>query len=361
VKVVIVVRGLYGDDAVGIDVLQQYLALKEKGFDACMYADNFAPNLAHYNIVTRNQLNDIIADGNNLVLYHHCLFWPYGQEIIENSHARIFMRHHSVTPSAFFEPYCEINLGLARLGRLQSESLVRSGRITHYLATSPYTMRELVDYGAHAGTVSVAPPFHKIDSFGALPLQPDIPGGTDPDMVNVLFVGRVAPNKGHRYLIETMRTYRERFDGNIRLTIIGKLDPQLHSYYTELRALTALYDLSDTVFFTKQVTFEELHAYYASSTVFLCMSEHEGFCVPVVESQFHRLPVIALDRCAVKETIGQDQLIFEDLDYETFAAAIHVVATDAKTRDFLTEKGYENYLKYETPRLKKNFIEIMGR
>ena len=75
--------------------------------------------------------------------------------------------------------------------------------------------------------------------------------------------------------------------------------------------------------FHQKVDLKTLHTLYKYSTVFLLLSEHEGFCVPILEAQYHNLPIVAWDQCAVGETLGSGQLLFQDCDYDSFAIAAH--------------------------------------
>jgi glycosyltransferase involved in cell wall biosynthesis len=358
-SILIIARAIYEGDAVGIDVLQQYRLLKENGFDVYMYAEIASAKLSNA-IIQKNQLNDILNNGNNDVIYHHCVFWPQGENIIRAAESRVFMRYHSVTPSSFFEPYCEVESGVAALGEMQTKRLIQSGKIHHYIATSMFTKNDLKRHGAGDGDITVVPPFHTVDDFGNAKPGKRALKETNNGKINVLFVGRLAPNKGHRHLIETVRAYTELYDRDIRLLMVGRIGARLHPYYSELKRMVAYYNLSDLVSFKKGVSFEDLHAYYSSCDLFLVMSEHEGFCVPIIEAQYHRVPVIALDRCAVGDTLGKEQLIFKDPDYITFACAVHSVSHDDKVRQYLVEKGYNNYLKYNLPDLGKQLLALFS-
>ncbi len=186
-------------------------------------------------------------------------------------------------------------------------------------------------------------------------------------VLNLLFVGRVAPNKGHVHLIETIRRYKEVYGNNIHLNIIGSIACELKGYYKELKELINDYDLNDMISFYDHVTFEQLNTFYATADLFLLMSEHEGFCVPILEAQYHNVPIIALDRAAVKETLGDEQLIYEKIDYDIFASAIYTLTTDKEMHTYLAKQGYNNFLKYEGDKIAElmlasvqNIIETKG-
>ncbi|NIR26507.1 MAG: glycosyltransferase, partial [Gammaproteobacteria bacterium] len=112
---------------------------------------------------------------------------------------------------------------------------------------------------------------------------------------NVLFVGRVSPNKGHVHLMNTVLYYRMLFDDNIRLVIAGHVSPHLTKYYAHLLRMARSLGISKNVEFWGKVTTRQLASLYRESDAYLLLSEHEGFCVPILEAQSQGLPVIAYD------------------------------------------------------------------
>jgi glycosyltransferase involved in cell wall biosynthesis len=158
-----------------------------------------------------------------------------------------------------------------------------------------------------------------------------------------LTVGRVVPNKGHSHLIQTIRNYVNFFGPEVQLHIIGSLSMQDKRYYYELERLINRFHLGEQIIFHQNVNFDQMHTYYSVCDAFLMMSEHEGFCVPIAEAQFHELPVIALDRGGIAETLGANQLLLKEADYDLFAVALHRITKDQPLKDQLTTTGTQNY------------------
>ena len=118
---------------------------------------------------------------------------------------------------------------------------------------------------------------------------------------NLLFVGRIIPNKKIDDLIRVFAVYQRYVDPRSRLLLVG--DYRGHErYYDGCRRWSGGFDL-DEVVFTGQVDDDDLLAYYSVADLFLCLSEHEGFCVPLVEAMIFGLPVMAYDAGAVRETL----------------------------------------------------------
>jgi glycosyltransferase involved in cell wall biosynthesis len=360
-KVLIMYSHITDGDAVGIDVLQEYLALKENGLDAHVYADTFEDYLSPY-MIPEIELNKIITGNDaSVIIYHHANYWERGEYLLKGAKVKVFMKYHNITLPDFFRKYDGVTSVLCEKGRVQTERLIKSGIFSHFIADSEYNARELYRYGAPREKVSILPPFHKIEEFRNVTLNIHLVTKLTADStINVLFVGRMAPNKGHKHLVETIREYTQLYDNKIRLIIVGGQDPRLSNYQSEITKLISLYNLSDIVSLTNRVTFEDLYTYYATADIFLLMSEHEGFCVPILEAQYNKVPIIALNRCAVKETIGAEQIVLDDPDYSLFAGSIRTVVTDQEIKNYLVKKGYENYLKYEKHRLSEKLIKFIN-
>ncbi len=175
--------------------------------------------------------------------------------------------------------------------------------------------------------------------------------------MNVLFVGRIAPDMGHRHMIYTAFYYKLLFGENVRFIFAGGLDPNLQSHYDDMKRLSVSLGVDDIVTFTEQKSLEQLKSYYLGSHVFLIMSEHEGFCASVLEAQKFKVPIVALNRCAVKGTAGENALIDDNIDYETFASAIDTVYDMSDARRFMVDEGYKNFLIYKKEHLRKKLIK----
>jgi glycosyltransferase involved in cell wall biosynthesis len=149
---------------------------------------------------------------------------------------------------------------------------------------------------------------------------------------NVLFVGRIIPNKRIEDLVAAFAAYRRR-EPRSRLLLVG--DYRGHErYYARLRerAVALGLSLADDVVFTGHLEHDDLLACYAASHLFLCLSEHEGFCVPLLEAMVFGLPVVAGDAGAVRETLGGAGVLLEDRDPETVAEVLARLRPDGELR-----------------------------
>ena len=154
----------------------------------------------------------------------------------------------------------------------------------------------------------------------------------DDGRTNVLFVGRVVPNKRHDDLIRLASYWKRFISPDLRLVLVGKR-PRRREYMDALQSLFYEEGFAPSeVLFTGHVEHDDLLACYGAAHVFVSMSEHEGFGVPLVESMLMRVPVVAYRCTAVGDTLGGAGLQFEEKRLAPMAEAAHLVATDATVR-----------------------------
>jgi glycosyltransferase involved in cell wall biosynthesis len=276
----------------------------------------------------------------------------------------VVVKYHNITPPHFYLPY-DLDATIAcERGVTQTHWLAsHHGRIERFVADSSFNAEELVALGVPAAKVLVAEPFAPLEEYARAQVVPAVAeriAAAGDDVVNVLFVGRCAPNKGHKHLLRTLDALIEATGGRARLHLVGALSPSLQRYYDELTAFVARRRLGAFVAVHGSVDGDVLRTYFDACDVFLCQSEHEGFCVPILEAQVHGLPVIALARAAVPATLGPGQLVHDEPDPEWFAAACARVCGDATLRAMLTVRGRENAARYETPVLAQRFMAALG-
>jgi glycosyltransferase involved in cell wall biosynthesis len=145
--------------------------------------------------------------------------------------------------------------------------------------------------------------------------------------MNVLFVGRIAPNKRQDQLMCLFDYYYRKISSAARLYLVGN-DKSSPEYRMELEELRLGLTAREHIVFTGKVTDEELFAYYHAADVFVCASEHEGFCLPLIEAMAFGIPVLAFDAAAVPETLGNSGLLFNKWDLPSIAEHITLLQND---------------------------------
>ncbi len=231
--------------------------------------------------------------------------------------------YHNVTPAAFFAPF---DAGLCRMaseGRRELATLV--GRVDVALGVSEFNRRELEAMGFDdTGVLPLAVNTARLTNARRLPALERL---LDDGLANILFVGRLAPNKKIEDHIRLAEVYKRYVDAHYRFIFVGRTNA-VPRYYAAIRALVNEYRmLPERFWFTGPVTDDELAAYYRHAHAYVSLSEHEGFCAPLVEAMAMDVPILAYAAAAVPDTLGGAGVSFapKDLEYaaELLARAIY--------------------------------------
>jgi len=262
--------------------------------------------------------------------------------------------YHNITPPQFFFPW-EAHIGVELdHGRQQIPVLAQGTDLA--FCDSAYNESELVEYG-YPKTV-VAPIFVDYASFDA---------GCDERLLDSLqstkrgadwlFVGRVSPNKCQHDIVKAFAAYRRLHDPHARLTLVG--GSSSHAYETAITEYAAALGIGHAVTLAGSVSQQALAAHFRTADVFVCLSEHEGFCVPLLEAMHHRVPVVAYGASAVPETLAGGGLLLADKSPVSVAAAVDRVVHDAALRAALVEAGQQRLEDFSTERVKARWIEAI--
>ena len=180
--------------------------------------------------------------------------------------------------------------------------------------------------------------------------------------VNLLTVGGVRPNKGHAALIEAFATYLHHFNNKARLFIVGSEDKSFATYKSSLREMIEAWHVGTHVVFTGQVSDDSLKAYYLLADVLLMTSEHEGFCVPLVEAMAMKVPIVAYASTAIPETVQDAGLIWEQRDPFLLAQSIESLLTDETAKMALLSRGSRRYEeRFSNRAIAEQFLETTAR
>ena len=153
---------------------------------------------------------------------------------------------------------------------------------------------------------------------------------SDDGCFNVLFVGRVVPNKRHDKLLQVFHDFQHDVEPRSRLVIAGSSSGQ-EAYKSLLLGSVHTLELK-RVLMTEFISAAELNACYATASAFVCMSEHEGFCAPLLEAMAWDVPVFADAQAAIPETLAGAGVLFHGADSATIAETIGKVARDPALR-----------------------------
>jgi len=236
--------------------------------------------------------------------------------------------YHNVTPPAFFAPFDAGITALTSRGRAELDTLV--DRVDLALGVSEYNRQELEDVGFEP--TGIMPLLIDTARLTTAPAVPALERMLQDGLVNILFVGRIAPNKKIEDHIRLAEQYKRYVDVYYRFIFVGRCDA-VPRYYDAVRGLITEYRmLSDRFWFPGPASNAELGAYYRNAHAYVSLSEHEGFCVPLVEAMSMDVPVLAYGAAAVPETLGGAGVCFAPKDLEFAAELLGALVYDLPFR-----------------------------
>ena len=348
-----VIPTLASRDAIGGHVMQLRDLLRSHGYRSDIYYGNASPDRLDEGFpVTR--LGDRPTAGR--VLLYQLSIGSGVADIFRERPERKFVNYHNITPADLLEAWLPAVGEEVRWGRNQLRDLAP---VTEFaIADSGFNEQELQAAG-YASTTTVPLLIDPVDFTGsadpalAARLARQRSGGG----ADLLFIGKVSPHKGQHDLVKALAAYRRLYDPQARLHIVGSAISD--EYRDAVVRFADELGLAEAVEMAGSVTHEELIAYYESCDVFLCLSNHEGFCVPLLESMYHRLPIVSYANSAVPETVGQAGLILPDKEPARVAAAIHRVVEDAHLRTELAAAASDRVAWFALPRVKDGFVAAL--
>ncbi len=356
IRTVIMHQTVTTHDAIGNDIEKMYKILS-----GSMECRVFAENPLNQNVkyIDLEMLKKVASESENVLIYHHSIVWKLGEEILKQAKCRIIIKYHNITPAEFFLPYDSRCAELCKRGREQTIRLQQLFPDAFWLSDSAYNQTELEFVNDEKK--GICAPFHVIDDWmnDTSPDATVLENIVHDKRLNILFVGRIAPNKGHLFMLEVLRCYVDNYGSDIILRIVGKRDQALSKYNSEIEERIDSYGLRSNVKFIGELTDETLLSYYAASDAFLCVSEHEGFCVPILEAQRCLLPIVARGLAAVPDTIGTQQIVLGE-DPKQYAAALHELYCQEPFVDAVRALGMDNYKQYDMPHLEMKFKHYMN-
>ena len=312
----------YGD-AIGNEVLGIQRALRRAGFDSEIIVETADPRLEDLTVDYRDMVDEVREDD---LLIHHFSLGSRASRTAFALPSRMMLIYHNITPPEYFlgvhdQLVRQCYYGRRELGPYRS-------RCELALGDSEFNRQELEALGfPRTAVLPVVPDFSHL----SLPPDTRVFDAYDDDWTNLLFVGRVIPNKRPDNLIRFFHAYKTRYNAKSRLIIAGSYGG-FEGYLAQLHALIGALGVPD-VHITGQVTNEELTAYYDVADLFLSASEHEGYCVPLIEAFYKRIPVVALAATAVPATLDGGGIMYSSPDAAAVAAIIDRVVTSPDLED----------------------------
>ena len=312
----------YGD-AIGHEVLGIQRVLRGAGYESEIFVETADRRLEHLTTDYREMVGAIAPED---VLIHH---FSIGSRASRTAYAlpgRMALVYHNITPPEYFIGVHKDLVKLCFRGRRELTAYIPRCELA--LGDSEYNRQELEHLGfAHTGVLPVVPDFAHLD----LPPNTMTSDRFDDGWTNVMFVGRVIPNKKFEDVIRAFHVYRTKHNPRSRLLLVGSYSG-FERYLTMLNGLVARLGTPD-VHFLGHVSNEELTALYDVADLFLCGSEHEGFCVPLIEAFYKQVPVMAFAATAVPATMDGGGVLYDTKDPFEIARVMAAILDDGDVED----------------------------
>ena len=319
-------------DAVSNDAVAIKKVLSQMGYESRIYAENIHPKMhgqaRFYHKMERMRKDDVL-------IYHNST----GTEMtfdFENFACRKIMIYHNITPPEFFDGYDNRSKRLTTYGLAATKCI--ADKMDYCLAVSEFNKQDLRAMG-YTCPIDIRPVFIPLLDYEKKPSRKIMARYENDGYTNILFVGRICPNKKQEDIIRAFYYYKRNINRKSRLILVGN-SAGMEKYYYKLRNYVDELKLADVIF-TGSIPFDEILAYYRLADLFLCMSEHEGFCVPLVEAMYFDVPVLAYASSAVPSTLGGSGVLLKEKDPVLAGEMMHCVLSDNALRRQILQKQRE--------------------
>jgi len=343
----------YGD-AISNEMMEIRKVLKEKGYRSEIFVKFFDPRMAKHSKDYREYKK--YSSSKNVVIFHFSIGSPVSKVFFRIPDKKI-MIYHNITPYEYFLDYHRILTRECYKGRLEINLFI--DKVDLALGDSEFNRRELERVGyRNTGVLPLLLDFAKFDRSG----DPVVKKIFSDNKFTLFFVGRVIPNKKFEDVIKTFHFYKKYFNQDSRLILAGDYRG-MEQYLAGLQDLVQKLELED-VHFTGHLSFPELVAYFNTADVYLSMSAHEGFGVPLLEAFYKRIPVVAFAAGAVEETMNSGGILLRDKDFAAVAALLNELHLDRRLREKVImsqEKALEKYALSNVSRILLKNIRRVGK
>ncbi len=319
--------------AIGTHAFALHEMCNEAGIRCSTWASEVRAGLGDVAGLASDYLADPAPRPNSVLLYHVAVGAELGDQLMLRPEPLV-LDYHNLTPPRFFDGWHpalaeNLEVGLAQVKKLASRCVLG-------IADSSFNASDLQLFGC--ARTAVAPVFMDLHKPVAreleLQLQLERNSGRG---TTWLFVGRIAPNKAQHEIVRAFAWYRQAYEPDAQLWLVGA--GPADAYKAALVRLIERLELTHAVRIVGSVREPDLGAYYAAADVYVSLSQHEGFGVPLVEAMAAHLPVVAFGAAAVTETVGGAAVVIDSCDPALVAGCVARVMRDEDLRTQLIVEG----------------------
>lgn len=331
----------YGD-AIGNVVCAMKAVVKQMGYETEVFAETIDSKLPAGSGILINKMPDLKPD--DIVIYHLSNGTKLNR-LFGKWNCRKIVYYHNITPPDFFEGYnpgaqLDCHKGLR-------DAKYLADKVDYCLAVSEFNRQNLIEMG-YRQKIDVLPILIPYQDYKQEPDMEIINKYSDGN-TNILFAGRIVPNKKFEDIIQSFYYYKKYINTGARLFLVGK-HGEADVYYEELVSYVKRLELED-VYFTGHIKFNQILAYYHIANIFMCLSEHEGFCVPLVEAMYFGIPIIAYNSSAIADTLGDGGMLTNDKSPKLVAEMVDCLVSNQKVREYIIEQQKKQLQRFEYDRV----------
>ncbi|RHX82194.1 glycosyltransferase family 4 protein [Leptospira yasudae] len=340
--------GFNPGDAISNEMQEIRNYLKDLEYKGDIYSENIGaakfPFVKKYKTYSKSS--------KDILFYHHSIHSGVFEFLRTFRSPRILI-YHNVTPHHFFESYDLKMSYLLKKGREELREM--KDRFDLVFAVSKFNQQELEELGFQ--NVQILPITYQLsENFSKV-------AKTESEIKKILFVGRITPNKRQDDLIRLAYAYKSMIGDKFQFYLAGFSSRELYLYREELERMLDFYDLRQNVLITGFLSDSELNNLYQEADAFVSMSEHEGFCVPLIEAMVHRIPILAYSGGAVPETLNGAGVLFSEKKFPDLAILLDKILTDVSFRNrILTNQDVrlEEFKKTDSKAVLRKTIEALS-
>ena len=356
-------------DAISNHLLELWRVFADSGYDSIISAYHIGKNLREKDFVI--PIEKLKVNFDDILIYHNCGIYDYAFILGKFSCKKIFLFHNE-TPEIFLNDYKKsiISSSDKSIAKIHPHFLQKtiingikarhnvkkmasifpiSWTVSHYNASclrkAGFNTIEVLPIPFKRSKNKIKPTFSIIKKYS--------------DTKNIIFVGRIVSNKKQMDIIKAFAYYNKLMPDSC-LFLIGEFAFS-QSYKEEFLQYAKSLGLINCVFMPGKISYEDLEAYWCSASLFLSMSEHEGFCVPILEAFAHEIPVLAYASSAVTETVGNAGLLFYEKNFPRIAETMHSIIENHEYAEKLKTAGLEQIKKYDPDILSKTAVELLEK
>ena len=289
----------------------------------------------------------IREEGQDLLIYQAAIGSSLADVALGHS-APLVVNYHNMTPAHFVDKWAPEMAQQLRRGRKQLVQLAERADLA--LTVSEYNASELREAGFK--NILVIPVLMGLKTI----TDSSKDSNHETQGARWLFVGRMVPNKAQHDLVTALDAYRKLYDPKATLTLVGSGLPK---YEEAIFELAKQLNLLEAIKIKRGITEIEKELEYQKADVYVSLSDHEGFGVPLLEAMSHGVPVAAFERAAIGETVGSGGLLLADKAPIEIAAAVYEVVSNSESKELLIRSGHQRVHDFDPEAISEQYLQAL--